>query len=524
MTSLNPPCLMAKILMRSFSIVIIALSFVICEAKHLKTLSQKSLNTPILNSKNSNNYFLSHYNLSIQGSINAVSRSLEDFGPVSEERGILGKRLQSATAGCQKLMSLASYNLNMSLPTSVNVPSRKTLTDFRTNICASLAYIETCSDEFEYAPDNVRNMVLASLDSSRKSVSNSLSILSTIDDNGGSVLTNGGSAWPPSWVTTKVVLFDSFKKVTVDVVVAKDGSGRFKTISEAINLAPVNNAHKFVIYVKQGKYYENVRIGENRWNIIMVGDGMDKTIVSGHFCNRSGESTFNTATFAVYGRGFIGRNMGFENTAGASGGQAVAFLSASDKSILFKCSISGYQDTLFPVSGRQFYRECRISGTVDFIFGMASAVFQSCTILVKKPGDGHYVYITANGKSTPSCPSGFSIQKSSVVAEENLRGVRTFLGRPWRRYATTVSLESYLGGFIDPQGWSRWDNSQDLPDTVYYGEYGNTGRGAVTSRRMRMKGVRPKMSNEEAQNFTVRNLIGGDNWLSLTGYPYQPDL
>ncbi|KAL8484968.1 hypothetical protein ACS0TY_027322 [Phlomoides rotata] len=535
MASLNPPWLLPKIFGASISIAIIALALAVSEAKHLITQSQTSLNpksyhdhslnTPIPDLKNEKKSFLPRYKLLIQDSINEVSRSSKDFdgnGAISQETNKLDKLMQSGTASCRELLSLASHNLNLSLPTSGSVPTEETLIDFKANLCGILAYIETCIDAFEYGPEKARNMVIASLDSLRKKVSDSLSIIN--DPNVGSLI-NDGSGWPPSWMSSeeRQLLFDSDKKIRVNVVVAKDGSGKFKTISEAINFAPQNNGQRFVIHVKQGKYYEHLTIDQSRWNIMMFGDGMDKTIVSGKLSNNTGASTIQSATLAVYGRGFIAMNIGFENIAGPSGGQAVAVFSSSDKSIFYNCGIQGYQDTLFSISGRQFYRNCRISGTVDFIFGDSSAVFQSCTILVRRPLHGEANTITAQSRSNSHCQTGFSFQRSNIVAAENLAGARTFLGRPWRSYATVVFMESYLGGLIDPLGWSGW-YSGGPPDTTFYGEYGNRGPGSVTSRRARSKGVRVKMSAAEAKSFTVRKLIGGAQWLPATGVPFQLDL
>ncbi|KAL8519817.1 hypothetical protein ACS0TY_010669 [Phlomoides rotata] len=413
--------------------------------------------------------------------------------------------MQSAAASCLELLSLALYNLNLSLPTSGSVPTPQALIVFKTNLCATVAYIDTCLDGFEHELDEkLRNAVIASLDSSRKNVSNSLSILS--DHNlGSSSRKPRNYAWPPSWMSLeeRKLLAGSIKTTAADVVVAKDGSGKFKTISEAIKSAPQSSEKRFVIYVKQGKYEEHeIRTSQ--------------FYVSSHTRIYHGS--------AVYGRGFIAKDMGFENTAGASSGQAVALLSSSEKSVLYKCKIDGYQDTVFSVSGHQFYRECSISGTIDFIFGRSSAVFQKCSILVRKPAQGQVNIITAQGKYGMQCPSGFSIHKSNVVAAEDLDGVRTFLGRPWRNYATTVFMESFLGGLIDPEGWSGREIGTSPSDTVYYGEYGNTGPGSATAVRVSSKGVRVKMSDEEAKNFTVGEFIGGAEWLPATGVPFEPGL
>ncbi|KAG8381733.1 hypothetical protein BUALT_Bualt05G0003300 [Buddleja alternifolia] len=167
-------------------------------------------------------------------------------------------------------------------------------------------------------------------------------------------------------------------------------------------LCPLNSDMRFVIYVKKGIYYENVRVENEKWNVMMFGDGLDNTIVSSNLSIASGTPTILTATFAAYGKGFIARDMGFQNTAGAAMYQAVALLSKSDQSVFYRCSIDAYQDTLYTQSNRQFYRECKIYGTIDIIFGDSSVVIQNSTILVKRPLLGQINTITAQGKSQPA--------------------------------------------------------------------------------------------------------------------------
>lgn len=216
--------------------------------------------------------------------------------------------------------------------------------------------------------------------------------------------------------------------------------------------------------------------------------------------------------------------MGFQNTAGPTMNQAVAFLSTSDKSIIYRCSIDAYQDTLFTLSNRQFYRECQIYGTIDFIFGVSTTVIQNTTILVKKPLQGQENTITAQGKSKPHGISGISIQNCKVIAAEDLAGARTFLGRPWGNLSTTIFMESFLDSLIDPQGWLPWKPNVTPPDTIYYAEYMNYGPGSGTAYRVPWKGVRVNITVEEAKNFTVREFIGGVAWIPETGVPFQPDL
>lgn len=184
---------------------------------------------------------------------------------------------------------------------------------------------------------------------------------------------------------------------------------------------------------------------------------------------------------AVQGYGFIARDMGFWNTYGP-GSQAVALFSASERSVFYRCLMDGYQDTLFTHSNHQFYRECDIYGTVDFIFGDAAVVIQNSNILVKR-GTSKVNVITAQGKDVPQSATGISIQNCSISPAENLDGIKTYLGRPWKNYSTTIIMESRLGSFIDPQGWLAWTGGNPpVPDTILYVEYSNAGPGAETEK------------------------------------------
>lgn len=100
---------------------------------------------------------------------------------------------------------------------------------------------------------------------------------------------------------------------------------------------------------------------------------------------------------AIRGDGFIGRGITFRNSAGPEKHQAVAVRCGGDFSVFYRCGFEGYQDTLYVHSQRQFYRDCYIYGTVDFIFGNAAVVFQSCNIYARRPMQKQKNVITAQG-------------------------------------------------------------------------------------------------------------------------------
>lgn len=193
---------------------------------------------------------------------------------------------------------------------------------------------------------------------------------------------------------------------------------------------------------------------------------------------------------------------------------------------MYKCRINGHQDTLYAHSFRQFYRECEISGTIDYIFGNAAAMFQGCNIISRMPMSGQFTVITAQSRDSPDEDTGFSMQNCSIVATDDLnsahnsRSVKNYLGRPWQVYSRTVILESFIDGFIDPAGWIPWSDDNPDTDDLYYGEYQNSGGGSATDDRVNWQGYH-LMDDDDADEFTVSNFIAGDEWLDSTSFPYD---
>lgn len=225
----------------------------------------------------------------------------------------------------------------------------------------------------------------------------------------------------------------------------------------------------------------------------------------------------------MFGQGFIGRDIAFRNTAGAAKHQAVALMSTADLSVFYRCTMDAFQDTLYSHSNRQFYRDCNVYGTVDFIFGNAAVVYQNCNILPKKPMQGQQNTITAQGRFDPNQNTGISIQNCTIAPAANLAGVNNFLGRPWKNYSTTVFFNSRLDRFIDPKGWLPWVGTS-APSTIFYAEYQNTGVGAVTRNRVKWSGLKLGLTANQVKKFTVGPFVNGDKWIPATGVPFKSGL
>ena len=271
----------------------------------------------------------------------------------------------------------------------------------------------------------------------------------------------------------------------LELTVAKDGSGDFKTIQEAINNVKDNADKRVVITIKPGVYKEKLVILPSKTFITLKGTDREKTIISFddysgkplREMDASGKKEFGTSTsysFLIQGNDCTLENLTVENAAGKVG-QAVALHIKSDRVIVKNCSILGNQDTLYLSEGntRSYFENCFINGTTDFIFGAATAYFYKCTIESLTNS-----YITA--ASTPKDqPYGFVFTDCRLTAKDSTVN-KVFLGRPWRPYAQTIFINTDLGSHIIPEGWNAWIDSRfpDKDKTAYYAEYASKGAGA----------------------------------------------
>lgn len=227
----------------------------------------------------------------------------------------------------------------------------------------------------------------------------------------------------------------------------------------------------------------------------------------------------------VSGKGFICKGMGFHNTAGPQGHQAVALRVQSDQSAFFNCHMEGYQDTLYTQSHFQFYSNCLISGTIDFIFGHATVILQDCIIVVRRPMEGQANTVTADGRSQVKEPTGTVLHNCKIVPEPALVPdkfvFKSYLGRPWKQAARTIIMESEIGDVIRPEGWLIWEGER-FHETCYYAEYNNGGPGGNTDGRVGW--IKKSMDRNEAMSYTAGPFLKADTWLAATGATFRDGL
>lgn len=293
------------------------------------------------------------------------------------------------------------------------------------------------------------------------------------------------------------------------IVVARDGTGEFRTVSEALEVCRAFMDYHKVIYIKKGTYKEKVIIPQWLQNIELCGEDRDATIITyDDHANvvfpptGKGMTTFRTYTLKVEANDITLRNLTIENNA-ARLGQAVALHTEGDRLLFVNCRFLGNQDTVYTgmPRTRMLFHDCYIEGTTDFIFGPATAWFEHCTIHGKVNS-----YITA--ASTPKdVDYGYVFSNCTVTAADSVTSL--YLGRPWRDYGYTLFMNCELPGVICPEGWHHWEQHRE--QTARYFEYNNRGEGANPANRV---GWSRQLTKKEAQQITLDRVFQiSSSWL-----------
>ncbi len=284
------------------------------------------------------------------------------------------------------------------------------------------------------------------------------------------------------------------------LTVSPDGSDDFTDLQSAINAVPSNNSDRTVIRIKPGLYMGPFVIPANKPNVTLQGDDAQTCILSFALTvhdpvpAKSYPRIEGTGVI-VKADGFQARNLTFRNTAGDHG-QAMALRIDGDRAVVQDCQLLGWQDTLYINKGRHYFKNCLIEGRVDFIYGSATAVFDDCEIRTKLNG-----YVTA--ANTPQDQAfGYVFRHCRLTS---LDGGLSYLGRPWRPYASVTYLNCEMGGHIRPEGWDNWRNP-DNEKTARYAEYQTQGPGANPEQRVLWS---HQLTEIEAQQFTLDNIFNG---------------
>lgn len=285
-------------------------------------------------------------------------------------------------------------------------------------------------------------------------------------------------------------------------VVAQDGSGDYSSIQSALNDCKSFPYEKITIFIKKGIYKEKVVI--NQWNsyLELIGESKENTIISYSDNFKSIglgiNSTFYTSTLKIESDEVVLKNLTIQNESGDVG-QAIALSVLSDRVVLINCFIKGNQDTLYAAGkGRQYYKDCIIEGTTDFIFGNATAYFDTCEIRSKKNS-----FVTA-ASTASDAKFGFVFHACTFTADSAVTNV--FLGRPWRIYAKTVLLNCNLGKHIAAAGWDNWSKTE-AEHSTFYAEYNSIGEGSNANKRVKWS---HQLTKSQAKQYSLKQCLGDD--------------
>jgi pectinesterase len=291
-----------------------------------------------------------------------------------------------------------------------------------------------------------------------------------------------------------------------NLFVAADGSAQFASVQSAIMSVPSGSRENpVVIHIKPGVYKELIYVQREKRFFKLVGESPTNTILTFNLnagmTNLDGNpiGTFKTPSTTIDADDFTAENVTFENSAGPVG-QALAIRVDGDRASFHNCRFLGWQDTILLNRGRQYFENCYICGHTDFIFGAATAWFEKCQIHALRDG-----FLTA--ASTPlDVPFGFVFSNCKITGE---LGVKTFLGRPWRIYASTIYLNCEMSEAIRPEGWNDWKKSE-AHATARYAEFNSTGPGASPTNRPAWT---KQLQKSDAEKITVEKVLGGaDGW------------
>lgn len=297
-------------------------------------------------------------------------------------------------------------------------------------------------------------------------------------------------------------------KAQTELVVATDGSGQFTNVQAAVNAVPQNTSptNWCVILIKPGIYKELVYVQHEKHFVCLRGENAEKTVLTydlhAGLPGPDGKpiSTFRTPSTVIDADDFAAENLTFQNSAGPKG-QALAVRLDGDREVFHNCRFLGWQDTILCNRGRHYYENCYVAGAVDFIFGGATEFYEHCHIHCL--GNG---YITA--ASTPADhPFGYVFSHCQITGENP--GVNTYLGRPWRAYASVTFLDTEMSGVVRPVGWDNWrDPARER--TARYAEFNSTGPGANPPARVKWA---RQLTDRQAAAITVEKVLGGsDDW------------
>lgn len=286
------------------------------------------------------------------------------------------------------------------------------------------------------------------------------------------------------------------------ITVAKSGA-TFSTVQAALNSLSKTNTTPTQIRIAPGTYEEKLVVqvpnitlcgqtGKASSTILTYKDNANTSNGNGGTIGTTGSASTNITANDV-----SAENITFANSTPLGGSQAVALLVSGNQVQFRGCRFLSYQDTLYVRKQKQYFRDCYVEGSVDFIFGDGTTVFENCT-----------VHSAAGGTAVTAPNTDQAVAYGLVFLGGKLTSSQgsatTVLGRNWGAYGSATFLRTDLGAHIKPVGWQAM--GENTLDTARFAEYKTTGAGASSlgSRAKQSK----QLSDAEAGNYTLAKIFG----------------
>ena len=340
-----------------------------------------------------------------------------------------------------------------------------------------------------------------------KSGTNSVKLVAETADglaNIDSIRITGNGVTPAACPTTTPTTSDCNSVTNQPILrVAKDGSGQYTTVGAALNAISSSNTTPTQIRIKPGTYKEKLTVtkpfvtfcgetGKEASTILTYSDGASTLKSDGTAIGTSGSASITIKTNDI-----SAENITIENSFGV-GSQAVALLAQGQRLQFRNVRFIGNQDTLYTHSGTQYYRNCYIQGTVDYIFGAATAVFENN--IIHSVGGGTAVTAPSTEQTVPY---GLVFLGGKLTAASSVSKGSVALGRNWRPYGAAAYIRTDLGQHISAVGWVKM--SENTLDTARFSEYLTTGAGANPSARASQS---KQLTAAQAATYTISNIFG----------------
>ena len=321
-----------------------------------------------------------------------------------------------------------------------------------------------------------------------------------------------------------------------DFIVAADGSGDGKTIQSAFDAA-VPGVNTYLIFVKNGEYDFDTdgyaSLGSTKTNVSLIGQSRDGVILKGSRKSQTGSTglidygTSNCQTLEILADNFYCENITIENTKnGELASLGVALKVYADKAIFKNVRLLGYQDTHLTSNkgtDRQYYLDCEIHGTVDFIFGDGICYFENNVISVDARPNGATTGNCITAAATSDGNSyGYVFNNCTIDGTSTQDGIYT-LGRPWKNSPQVAYLNTTMNILPTTAGWGDMPGNNPTPLVMAeYNSVNGAGHAVDLSNRkdsyQRNEGgewteVKNIITEEESVRYSIENVLGGtDNW------------